>query len=177
MADPNSLENLTPEQRAELNVGRLTKQLLTNPETREATARLLKKADSTLHFPDLEATDLARKSDEKSQERIAALEQRLLERDAKTALEKQHARIRDAGLDVKMVNELMEKHGIPPTEDGYGLIIELVQQRQQLAEPTPETFAPYRIPDLKEMWADPVKWREEQGYKVLNEMIAQRKRA
>jgi len=27
------------------------------------------------------------------------------------------------------------------------------------------------------MWNDPVKWREAEGYKVLNELIAQRKRA
>ena len=38
MAD--SLENLTPEQRAEYRIGVLTKQLLTDPETRRQTAKL-----------------------------------------------------------------------------------------------------------------------------------------
>ena len=176
MADA-SLENLTTEQRSELAAGKLFRQLLSDPQTRERAARLAQEKDKNLHFPDIEAKDVAAKEREKSQEAISGLEKKLLERDARDALAKQHQRIKDAGLDVKMVTELMEKHGIPPTEDGYGIIIELVQQRAQLAEPTPETFAPYRIPDLKEMWNDPVKWREEQGYKVLNELIAQRKRA
>jgi hypothetical protein len=173
----DSLENLTSDQRAELNIGRLTRKLLTDPETREDTAKLLKKADSNLQFPDITAKEEARKALDKQREDIAELERKLLERDARDAISKQHQRIKDAGLDVKMVTELMEKHGIPPTEDGYGIVMELVQSRQQLAEPTTEQLQPFRIPDVKEMWNDPVKWREEQGYKVLNEMIAGRKRA
>ena len=175
MAD--SLENLTPEQRQELSLGRLAKQLLTTPETREDTARLLHKADKSLVFPDIQAKDELRKVQEKADERINDLAKKLHERDAREALAKQHARIEAAGLDIKMVNELMEKHGIPPTEDGYGVIIELIQARAQLAEPTTEQIQPFRIPNIKEMWTDPVKWREEEGYKVLNELIAARKRA
>jgi hypothetical protein len=172
-----SLEDLTPEQRQELNIGRLTRQLLTDPETRESTAKLLQKADKSLQFPDIAAKDEARKIKEEANEKVSALEQKLLERDAREALSKQHQRVRDAGLDVKMVTELMDKHGIPPTEDGYDIIMELVQSRAQLAEPTPEQFAPLARPDIKEMWNDPVKWREAEGYKVLNELIANRKRA
>ena len=177
MAGDASLENLTQEQRAELNIGRLTRQLLTDPETREATAKLLQKKDSSLQFPDVAAKEEMRRTEEKSAAKVAELEKRLLEREARESLSRQHKRIEDAGLDVKMVTELMEKHGIPPTEDGYGLVIELVQGRQHLAEPTPEQFAPMKIPNLKEMWNDPVKWREAEGYKVLNELIASRKRA
>jgi hypothetical protein len=173
----DSLENLTAEQRAELNIGRLTRQLLTDPETREQAAKLLQKADKTLQFPDVAAKEEARKIREASDEKISALEQRLKERDAREALTKQHDRVREAGLDVKMVTELMEKHGIPPTEDGYDLVMELVQKRAQLAEPTPEQFAPLQRPDIKEMWNDPIKWREAEGYKILNELIANRKRA
>ena len=175
MAD--SLENLTDAQRAELNIGRLTKQLLTDPATREEAARLLQKADKTLRFPDVDAKEEIRKVQEKSAEKIGELEQRLKERDAREALSKAHQRIRDAGLDVKAVTELMEKHGIPPTEDGYGIVMELLQSRAQLAEPTTEGIQPFRIPDIQDMWKDPVKWREEQGHKVLNELIAQRGRA
>lgn len=172
-----SLENLTPDQRAELSLGKLTRQLLTNPETRESAAKLLKKGDANLHFPDIEAKDELRKVQEKADEKINGLEQKLRERDAREILEKQHARIREAGLDVKAVTELMEKHGIAPTEEGYGIVIELIQSRAALAEPTTEGVTPFRVPNIKEMWNDPVKWREEEGYKVLNELIAQRKRA
>jgi hypothetical protein len=175
MAD--SLENLTAEQRAELNIGRLARKLLIDPESREATAKLLQKADPTLQFPDIAAKDEARKIKEEASEKVRELEKRLLERDAREALAKQHQRIRDAGLDVKMVNELMEKHGIPPTEDGYGIVMELIQSRAQLAESTPEVIQPMVKPDIKEMWNDPVAWREKEGYKVLNELLAARRRA
>jgi hypothetical protein len=176
MADA-SLENLTPEQRRDLNLGRLTAQLLTNPETREQAARILQKADSTLQFPDIAAKDAVRQAKEEGQKQIDALALQLRERDARAALEKQHQRVREAGLDLKMVTELMEKHGIPPTPDGYDIVMELVQSRAQLAEPTTEMIQPFHVPDIKEMWNDPVKWREAEGYKVLNELMAQRKRA
>jgi hypothetical protein len=175
MAD--SLENLTIEQRQELNIGKLTRKLLTDPETREATAKILQKADPTLQFPDIAAKDEARKIKEDAASKISELEKRLLERDAREALSKQHARIKEAGFDVKMVNELMEKHGIPPTDDGYDIVMELIHSRAQLAESTPEIIQPLVRPDIKEMWADHVGWREKEGYKVLNELMAQRKRA
>jgi hypothetical protein len=173
MAD--SLENLTPDQRAELNLGRLTRKLLTDPDSREQAAKLLQRADSSLQFPDIAAKEEARKIEAKSAEKISELEKRLLERDAREALAKQHDKIRAAGLDVKLVNELMEKHGIPPTEAGYDIVIELIQSRAQLAEPTSEQLTPFKAPDIKEMWNDPVKWREAEGYKVLNELMAARR--
>jgi hypothetical protein len=172
-----SLENLTPEQRAELNLGKLARKLLTDPETREQTAKILQKADNTLQFPDIAAKDEARKIRDEATQKVKDLENKLLERDARDSLAKQHQRIRDAGLDVKMVNELMEKHGIPPTDDGYGIVMELIQSRAQLAEPTTELVQPMVRPDIKEMWNDPIAWREKEGYKVLNELMAQRKRA
>lgn len=172
-----SLENLTPEQRQELNLGRLARQLLTDPETREQTAKLLQKTDKTLRFPDVEAKDEARKAAEKQQERIAELEKRILDTEARNKLTQYHNKIREAGLDVKAVSELMDKHGLAPTDENYDFIIEHIQSKAQLAEPTTEQIQPFRVPDVKEMWNDPVRWREEQGYKVLNELIAQRKRA
>jgi hypothetical protein len=173
----DSLENLTAEQRQELAIGKLGKKLLLDPETREAAATLLKKADSTLQFPDIDAKNESRKVKEDAQKRIDELEGRLRERDAREALAKQHARIEEAGLDVKMVNELMEKHGVPSTEDGYNLIMELIQSRAQIAESTPEVIQPMVKPDIKEMWRDPVAWRAKEGYNVLNELLRARRRA
>lgn len=175
MAD--SLENLTPEQRAELNIGRLTKQLLTDPATREQTAKLLQQQDKTLRFPDVDAKEEVRKANEKAREQIAELEKRLLENEARNKLKEHHQKIREAGLDVKMVTELMDKHGLAPTDENYAFIIEHIQAKAQVAEPTSQGIEPFRVPNIKEMWNDPVKWREEQGYKVLNELIAQRGRA
>lgn len=175
MAD--SLENLSAEDRQAIAIGRLGRQLLQDPEHRDQVARLLKKADPKLQFPDIEAKDAVRKVEEAAAARVQELEKKLLERDAKQALERQHQRIRDAGLDVKMVNELMEKHGIPPTDDGYDLVMEVINSRAQLAEPTTEVIQPMVKPDIKEMWNDPVAWREKQGYQVLNELIAARRRA
>jgi hypothetical protein len=175
MAD--SLENLTADQRAELNIGKLARQLLTNPETRESAAKLLQKADPNLQFPDIAAREEARKIKDEATAKVGELERKLLERDAREMLAKQHARITEAGLDVKAVNELMEKHGIPPTEDGYSIVMELLQSRASVAESTTELVQPMVKPDIKEMWQDPIAWREKEGYKVLNELMAQRRRA
>lgn len=175
MAD--SLENLTPDQRAELNIGRLAKQLLMDPKYRESTAKLLQEKDPTLRFPDVDAKEEARKAAEKQNEQIADLKKALMERDAKDKLREYHKKIRDAGLDVKLVTEMMDKHGLAPTDENYDFIIEHIQAKASVAEPTSEGIQPFRIPNIKEMWNDPVKWREEQGTKVLQELIAQRGRA
>jgi hypothetical protein len=173
----SSLENLSAEERAQLTIGRLTATLLKNPETRDATAKLLRSADKSLQFPDVDSREELTKVQQKSKEAIDALENRLRERDAKDQLAKYHEMIKSAGFDVAKVNELMEKIGIPSTEAGYKHVIDHLNAQAQVAEPSADQIQPFRMPDTKEMWNDPVKWRENEGYKVLNELIAQRKRA
>ena len=56
-------------------------------------------------------------------------------------------------------------------------MMEVLNSRAQLAESTPEVIQPLVKPDIQEMWKDHVAWREKEGYKVLNEVLAQRRRA
>jgi hypothetical protein len=164
------LEDLTPEQRQELNLGRLTKQLLANPETAETVQRLLPKADPKLRFPEVEIKDNLAKVREETNDRVKALEEELRKSKAEARLEKLHGRVREAGLELKPVVELMEKHGLAPTEENYDMAIEVLRSRTQVAEPTSSGIQPLEMPNIKEMWADPVKWRENEAAKVLKEM-------
>lgn len=165
-----SLEDLTPEQKQDLNLGKLTKQLLQNPETAENAQRLLMKGDPKLRFPEVTLKDSLAQVEEKSSERTRALEQEVKELKAQQKLEKLHAKVSDAGLDLKPVVELMEKHGLAPTEGNYDMAIEVLRNRAALAEPTPSDLTPLQMPNIKEMWQDPVKWREQEAAKVIKEM-------
>lgn len=165
-----NLEDLTPEQRQELNLGRLTKQLLANPETAESVQRLLPKADPKLRFPEVELKDSLAKVREETSERVKELEAKLAKQEAEHRLAKLHGRVRDAGLELKPVVELMEKHGLAPTEENYDMAIEVLRSRTQLAEPSSADIKPFEMPNTKEMWDDPVQWRTKEAEKVLREI-------
>lgn len=165
-----SLEDLTVEQRADLNLGKLTKQLLQNPETAETAQRLLMKGDSKLRFPEVTLKDSLAQVEEKTTERTKALENEVRQLKAEQKLEKLHAKVTDAGLELKPVVELMEKHGLAPTDENYTMAIEVLRSRAALAEPTPSDLTPLQMPNIKEMWQDPVKWREQEAMKVMREI-------
>ncbi len=50
------------------------------------------------------------------------------------------------------------------------MAIEVLQSRAQLAEPSSADIKPFEMPNVKEMWDDPVKWREQEAAKVLKEI-------
>lgn len=174
MPEKNSLEGLTAEQRQALNLGNLTRQLLANPETRESAQRLLNKADAKLSFPELALKDEVAKIREATGEEQKAMKLELARLRAEREQEKLHAKVREAGLDLKPVVELMEKHGLAPTEANYDMAIEVLRSRAALAEPTPADVTPVKPPEVKEMWEDPVKWREREATKVLREIKGSR---
>jgi len=165
-----SLEDLTPEQKQALNLGTLTKQLLQNPETAEAAQRLLMKGDAKLRFPEVTLKDTLSKVREETAEETKALRAEVKRLEAERKLEKLHAKVADAGLELKPVVDLMEKHGLAPTDENYTMAIEVLRNRAALAEPTPSDLKPLEAPNIKEMWADPVKWREQEAAKVIREM-------
>lgn len=165
-----SLEDLTPEQKQDLNLGKLTKQLLQNPETAENAQRLLMKGDPKLRFPEVTLKDSLSRVSEESAEQTKELRAQIQRMEAQRVLEKLHARVSDAGLEIKPVVELMEKHGLAPTEGNYDMAIEVLRNRAALAEPTTAELTPLQMPNIKEMWQDPVKWREQEAAKVIKEM-------
>jgi hypothetical protein len=168
---PASLEDLSPEQKQELNLGRLTKQLLQNPETAETAQRLLMKGDSKLRFPEVTLKDSLSKVREETAEETKELREQVKRLEAERKLEKLHAKVTTAGLELKPVVDLMEKHGLAPTEANYDMAIEVLQTRAALAEPTTSSgVQPLEMPNIKEMWQDPVQWREREAEKVMREM-------
>ncbi len=165
-----SLEDLTAEQRQELSLGKLTRQLLGNPETAEAAQRLLMKGDTKLRFPEVELKDSLAKIREEQREKTAALEDEVKRLRAEGKQKDLHAKVSAAGLEVKDVVSLLEKHGMPSTDENYDLAIDVLRSRAALAEPTTSDITPFKMPDTKEMWSDPVKWREQEAAKVMKEI-------
>lgn len=172
MTTPNpSLETLTVEQRQDLSLAKLTRQLLSNPETRGQVQRLLTKADSNLKFPELDIQDQIAKVREEAEKKAGEAQEEARKLRAEIKQRDLHQRIAQAGLEVKPVLELMEKHGLPPTDENYDMAIEVLtnRQTQQLAESSASDFPTPEDPGTKEMWADPEKWRASQAEKVLKE--------
>lgn len=161
-----SLEDLSPEDRARINLGKLVHEMMNDPALGEKTKRLLKQKKPDLHFPELEQAEALAKVKEEADAKLQAMRDEILKNRAKTALEAEDAKIQEAGLDVKAVREFMEKKGITDTDT----VIELFQSRAALAEPSTPQFQPVKVPNLKEMWDNPVQWREKEGMAVLSEL-------
>lgn len=175
-----SLENLTEREKQALNLGNLMATVLADPSLSRDAKRILKAKNPDLSFPELETEDAIGKVRKEANDRADLLQQELNRRDAIKALEAETSKIEAAGLDAKAVREFMEKKGITDVD----VVIELFEQRAQLAEPTADSTGngPFRFADvtqeeLKSMWSNPQKWREEKAHAVIGEMRGQRRRA
>jgi hypothetical protein len=165
------LEELSLEERQKFNLGALVATMLSDPVLGKQTKRLLKTKSPDLSFPELDAEDAILKGQEKSQAQIDELKTLLRTREARDALASEDAKITAVGLDPKVVRKFMTDEGI----NNVDIVIELFESRQALAEPTTSSVGPFRFEgvtqdDLKNMWKDPVKWREEKAYEVINEL-------
>lgn len=173
------LEELSTEERAKFNLGNLVSTMLSDPTLSKDTKRLLKKKNPDLNFPELDAEEAIRAAEERSASQVNELKDALRRREAQDALAAEEAKITAAGLDPKAVRKFMTDEGI----NNVDVVIELFESRQALAEPTTNELSPFRFEgvtqdDLKNIWKDPVKWREEKAYEVINELRGKnRKRA
>lgn len=165
------LEDLSSDERAKFNLGALVATMLNDPALGKQTKRLLKTKNPDLSFPDLDAEDAVLASQKKTQEQMDELKTALRNREARDALKEEDAKITAVGLDPKVVRKFMTDEGI----NNVDIVIELFESRQALAEPSTSQVGPFRFEgvtqdDLKNMWKDPVKWREEKAYEVINEL-------
>ena len=168
---PVSLEDMTPDERAQFNLGKLVGTMLKDPKLSPMQKRLLKQANPNLSFPELEVEDAVAAVRKETGERITAMQDEINIGKAKIALQAEDDKITEAGLDAKQVREFMEKNSIVNVD----VVIELFESRRTLAEPSSDSIGPFRFKDaspedLKKMWANPVKWREEKAYEVLGEL-------
>lgn len=171
-----SLESLTPEEKKALqdaqNAQKLLRTLLTSSdeETKRAAQRLLKKADSSLNFPDLEAADAAAAARAESAKEVAKLREELAANQAAARRQEEDKRIRDAGYDPEKVRKLADEKGVADLD----FMVQVLQSRDALSEPTHPSFQPMPETDLKQIWDNPDKWLHETIEKVHNEFTGRR---
>src|ERR1700678_1414319 len=158
---PKSLEDLTTDEllaqaKSYQRSHNLVELLAANPETREATLRLLKKAKPDLQLPEIDAADRVRAEMAPERERLAALEQKMLERDARDNVLERRATIKTkyhlSDEDVKGVEALMiDKDNPIPTHDAAARVF---LASRQSATTTPAAFMTpqrYDMPE-KDVW-------------------------
>lgn len=146
--------------------------LLGSNETRKDTLRALRKADPKRTFPELdldEKIEAARESDAK---RIKEMEDKLLERDLTDRREKEHAKIRELGLDPLEVEKFARDNGGMTYDAASRFMI----AEKKSAPPTPASLTPMRMPDeTKEIMKNPNQWARERAFEVINELKAARR--
>ena len=134
-----SLENYTPEQLEELAL--LTKTLAETPETRKEFLRLTKKVKPNMAIPELEVEETTARFAQTYEEKIAAMEAKLAEKEARENLEKRRNALLQSGKaksqeDIAEIEKAMLENGITNHETAA----DYWKYMKQAAEPTPSAF-------------------------------------
>lgn len=162
----------------------LFKTLLTSPDTREETLRLMKKKNPNLILPEIDQSDRVMKAVEVEAGKREALEAKIMERDIRDRIEKERDRVKKAyGLtneEVLEVEKVMTDKDNPiPNYDGAARVFKASRTpseptAMQISSPT------YDMPDGK-TWAPGIgnmqrlnKIFLEEATKVVNEGLAAR---
>lgn len=114
MADKNSLENLSPEERDEL--ASLAQGLANNPETRPMYLRLIKKHSPTTAIPEIDVLNTVGNALQPHLAKIEKLEQEKLEREVNDRLRANRESLRDEGHskeDIAAIEKMMVDEKIP----------------------------------------------------------------
>lgn len=134
-----SLENYTPEQLQELAL--LSKTLAENKDTRKDFLKMTKKVRPDLPIPELEMEETASKLAETYETKIAAMEARLAEKDAKDTLEKRRQSLLESGkASSKEEIAEIEKVMIEKKIHDHDAAADYWKWMQQTATPTPSAF-------------------------------------
>lgn len=159
------LEDLTPEQRAQINLAQL---LLSDPETSKQARRLAKKLKPELQFSDLDTDDRIAKATETSAEQVKELQKQLAKQQFERDRERAHAKLRERNLDPAAVEKVMTDNGIA----NYDLAAEVLEARSQAAAPTPDDLTTLDLPTGTEggsdLWKDPKGFAQRTALSVLN---------
>lgn len=168
MPQADSLENVTEEQR--LSLARAMQTLLNNPELARDTKKLLKKANPSLQFPDIDVEDKFEKFREEQGERDKKREEDDRVRRANENYEKLRGKVLEKGFTVEEVEKVMKDKGIA----NYDTAMEYIEAQRQLAPPTPDSIMTMEMPaNMNEMNAMGLKkFRLNTMNTVLNEIRA-----
>ncbi len=174
-AGPISLEGYTPQQIADLAA--MAHVIGRNPETSREFQRLAKKAVPGAHFPELELEDRIAAATGASAEKVAALEAKLQEREARDRLQSHRMAPVRAGLiredEVEGLETYMKDKGFTVTQ--YEQAARFRQMEQQLAVPTaPESLAPagFSPEKLKLLRQNPEAFLQQEGAAAVAESRA-----
>lgn len=155
-----SLESLTPDEKKALQESQKAQQLLRallsdpDPEYRHAAQRLLKKKDPNLQFPELDQVDAVEAAKKVADEKVAAMRAEIAADKAANRRAEEDKKIRDAGYDPEKVRKIADERGVADLD----LVVQMLQAKDALAEPSNPSFQPLPAPDLKELWANPDAW-------------------
>lgn len=168
MPQADSLENVTEEQR--LSLARAMQTLLNNPELARDTKKLLKKANPSLQFPDIDVEDKFEKFREEQGERDKKREEDDRVRRANENYEKLRGKVLEKGFTVEEVEKVMKDKGIA----NYDTAMEYIEAQRQLAPPTPDSIMTMEMPaNMNDMNAMGLKkFRLNTMNTVLNEIRA-----
>ncbi len=169
-----SFEELSPdEQRKVLVRNAAMEKLLANPETSKKAKRLLREADPTMRFPELEVEDLVDERTAKQQEKVDALEAQMIQRSAESERAKKHQIAIDKGLDPKDVEAAIVDRKI----GDWDTAMQFVQMTKQTAPVTPDSASGrFEIMDGKsDWWKDPTKTARTEAFKAIDELRGRRR--
>lgn len=144
-----SLEDFSPEQLAEM--GKLYANMVNNPATREATLRATKKAAPNTPIPEIDVLDRVGAGIKPYVDKQAAMEQKLMEADARAKLEEKRAMLRDQGRtkdEIAAIEKIMVEKQIPD----HATAAEFYTLQSKAAAPTAPTYQyqPQKLPVDKE---------------------------
>lgn len=135
MAD-SSLEQFSPEEVQQMAA--TYQGLLNNPKTREVALRLTKVHNPALSIPEIEVKDATAAALKSRDDKIAELEQKQLQQEARERIERERASLRDQGFDadqIAAIEKVMTDEQIP----SYKTAATYYRNAQQVAQPTPAT--------------------------------------
>ena len=177
MAD--SLEGMSSETIAEL--AGLANSLANNPKTRETFLRMTKVVAPNTPIPEVDLLDRAASRFKASDDKLAKLEQQLLERDLRDRIESNRRGLREKGFttsDVNAIEKMMVEKSIP----SYDSAAEFYRLQTKQAEPTPSTFStrtPNTLPvdgmkAIKQGQVGLNNWARGEAFKAIDDFKKQR---
>jgi len=166
-----SLESLTPDARDELAA--LAKALAENPKTRREFLKLTKTAHPDLPVPEIEIEEHTNRAVAAQEAKIAALEARLREKEAKEELARRRSVLKEKGFaenedDIKMIEKIMVEKGI----NNHETAAQYIMQEKQLDRPTPvfNGSAVINKMGIQNFMKNPVAAAREQAAAAFNEL-------
>ncbi len=169
-----SLENLTPDELAFLNIGKL---LIENPKTKREAQRLIKTARPETVIPEVEFEERLVAQESEFAKKQLALEERLNKEALERRIEKERETVREQGIDVAALEAFMKENELY----SYPKAAKIFAQVNQPASPTPSSLMAdvkaMKPDDAKALWANPTKWARDAAAQVHKEFQQARGRA